>query len=116
MKKLTLAISLCLLTIFATAGHHLNGTWKMDIALSGQQGGTATIELTEGDGGALTGTYAGALGTQPVKGTVKGAEVEFSFDSQSGKVSYKGTVSGKNIKGTCKYGMLGDGTFKGVKS
>lgn len=116
MKKIVLTALLCLVTPFAFAAHHLNGTWSLNVSLGGQQGGTASIELMEGEGGALTGKYTGALGNESLMGTVKGSEVEFSFDSQAGKITYKGTVSGNKIEGTCSYGQLGDGTFEGTKS
>ncbi len=116
MKKLIVTICFCCAAAMAFAGHHLNGTWKMNVAIGGQQGGTATFVLTEGEGGTLSGTYSGALGTENIKGTVKGSEIEFSFDSQAGKISYKGTVSGTTIKGSCSYGQLGAGTFEGEKS
>ncbi len=116
MKKIVLTALLCLITPFAFAGHHLNGSWALNVSLGGQQGGTATIELMEGEGGALTGKYSGALGNESLTGTTNGSEVEFSFDSQAGKISYKGTVSGSKMEGTCSYGQLGDGTFEGTKS
>ncbi len=115
MKKIVLAVLFCLVTPFAFAGHHLNGTWSLDVDIGGQ-GGTVAIELMEGEGGALTGTYTGTLGTESVMGTVKGSEVEFSFDSQAGKITYKGTVSGNKMEGTCDYGQVGSGTFAGMKS
>ncbi len=116
MKKILLALGLILFAPLAIAGHHVNGTWSMNVDLGGQQGGTATFELEEGDGGTLTGTYSGALGNTAVSGTVNGMEVEFSFDSQAGKVTYKGTVSGNAMQGSCDYGMVGEGTFEGTKS
>lgn len=116
MKKLILAVLLSLLTPFAIAGHHLNGSWALNVSLGGQQGGTATIVLMEEEGGALTGSYTGALGNESLTGTVNGGDVEFSFDSQAGKISYKGTVSGNKMEGTCSYGQLGSGTFEGMKS
>ncbi len=116
MKKLVLTALFLLVTPLAFAGHHLNGTWSLDVTLGGQQGGTVAIELMEGDGGVLTGKYTGALGTESVTGTVNGADVEFSFDSQAGKITYKGTVSGNKMEGSCTYGQLGDGTFAGMKS
>ena len=115
MKKLLLTLGLMLLAPLAIAGHHVNGSWSMDVDLGGQ-GGTAAFELEEGEGGTLTGTYTGALGNSAVSGTVKGMAVEFSFDSQAGKVTYKGTVSGDSMTGTCNYGMVGEGTFEGAKS
>lgn len=116
MRNSVLVALFCLVTPFAFAAHHLNGTWSLNVTLGGQQGGTAKIELTEGEGGALTGKYTGALGNENIIGTVKGSEVEFSFDSQAGKITYKGTVTGNKMAGKCSYGMAGDGTFEGSKS
>ena len=114
MKKLTMFACLCLVSALAFGGHHVNGTWKLNVDLGGQ-GGTATFELTEGDSGALSGTYSGAAGSATITGTVSGANVEFTFDSQLGKVSYVGTVSGNTMEGSCDYGGTA-GTFKGEKS
>lgn len=57
----------------------------------------------------MTGTYTGAVGSANVTGTVKGSDVEWSFNSdQAGKITYKGKLdaSGK-IVGTVEYGQLG---------
>jgi hypothetical protein len=109
-------VVLTALSSMAFAGHHLNGTWKLNVSIAGQAPGTATFELTEGEGGELTGTYAGAAGSANVTGMVSGADVEFSFDSQAGKVTYKGSYADGKLSGTCSYGMIGDGTFEGGKS
>lgn len=114
-RRLVAGMSLMLLASAATAGHHLNGTWKLRVTLDGQEGGTATFVLTEGEGGALTGTYSGAAGQSDLTGTVNGQDVEFTFDSQAGTVVYKGKSAGKTLSGTCTYGMLGSGTFEGFK-
>lgn len=116
MKKYVLAALILAITPLAFAGHHLNGTWSLDVELGGQAGGTATIKLTEGDNGALTGEYTGALGNESLTGSVKGSDIEFSFDSQAGEITYKGTVSGNKMEGTCSYGLVGSGTFQGTKS
>ena len=116
MKKIILLSWLFLVAPFALAGHHLNGTWELNVSLSGQAGGTATFVLSEGEGGVLTGTYSGAAGNATIMGTVKGSAVEFSFDSEAGKVTYKGTFADNKLTGTCNYGMIGEGTFEGEKS
>lgn len=71
------------------------------------------------DGDKLTGTYTGMLGEAPVTGTVQGDKAEWSFDVKSdqvsGKVTYRGTVTGNKIKGTVSLGDLGTGTFEGTK-
>ncbi len=98
-----------------SAAHHLNGSWNVTVTLGDGQGGSATLALEEQEGGKLTGTYTGALGEEEVEGTVDGAEVVVSFDSQAGKVTYKGTFADGKITGTCTYGQLGEGTFEAVK-
>ena len=96
------------------AKHHVNGTWTLTVDLGGQ-GGEATFELEEKKEGKLSGTYSGAAGEAEVSGTVSGNEVEFTFDSQFGSVTYKGTVDGDKMSGTCSYGDIGEGTFEGSK-
>jgi hypothetical protein len=111
------AVSLlaCLATLPLAAAHHVNGTWVLTVDLGGQ-GGDATFELEETEAGKLTGTYSGAVGSADVTGTVEGAKVTFSFDSpQAGKITYTGTVDGDSMEGTCEYGQLGTGTFKGSR-
>lgn len=114
MRKLSLlALPLLLAATVALAAHHVDGTWVLEVDLGGQ-GGTATFELKETDG-KISGTYTGQLGDAEVTGTVDGKNVEFSFDSQAGKITYKGEVSGDSMEGTCSYGQVGEGTFKGTK-
>ena len=110
-----LVLVLCLVPAVALAAHHVNGTWVLTVDLGGGQGGDATFVLEEKEAGKLTGTYSGAVGQADVTGTVNGNEVEFSFSSDAGNVSYKGTVSGDTMEGTCNYGDVGSGTFKGTK-
>lgn len=116
---MTRVLSAALLTLFAAsalAGHHLNGTWKLDVVLGDAQGGVATFELMEEAGGKLTGTYSGQAGSAELTGTVNGADVTFSFDSMAGKVTYTGTYADGDLSGTCDYGMVGKGTFSGGKA
>jgi hypothetical protein len=101
----------------ALAGaHHLNGTWLLSVTLGDGQGGEATVVLEEKEAGKLTGSYTGALGNAAVAGTVEGNAVTFWFDSEAaGRITYRGTAAGETMEGTCSYGQLGDGTFKGRK-
>ena len=94
---------------------NLSGTWQLKVKV-GDKGGVATFELVEGEGGALSGTYTGQVGTAEVSGTVRGPEVEFSFDWHAGKVTYEGTYTDDRMSGRCTYGSAGDGTFEGGKS
>ena len=89
------------------------GTWEMVVDLGGQ-GGNPTF-VFEQDGETLSGTYRGALGEAEVTGSVKGEEIEFSFEMQGMTVTYKGKVSGESMEGSCEYGDFGSGTFTGKK-
>ena len=116
IKQLSIVL-LCLLSPLALAGHHLNGTWQLDVTLGDGQTGTATFELTEAAGGMLSGTYTGQAGSAPVTGSVNGTDVTFSFDSPAaGKVTYQGSYADGRLSGTCDYGMAGKGNFEGGKS
>jgi hypothetical protein len=93
----------------------LTGTWSANVALD-VGSGTAVFKFTQ-SGEMLTGSYTGTFGESKVTGTVKGNQVEFSFDAdQAGKVVYKGTLEGTSkMKGSCEYGALGKGTFTAEK-
>lgn len=92
----------------------ITGTWSADVTLDAGSGvATFTFKQT---GESLAGTYSGTLGQAKVTGTLKGNQVEWSFDSdQAGKVVYRGTLEGNQITGTCEYGAVGKGTFKAQK-
>ncbi|HTA43993.1 MAG TPA: hypothetical protein VK789_16180 [Bryobacteraceae bacterium] len=115
MKKLTLLIVL-LLSALTLLGADLTGTWSVAVALdAGSGAATFTFKQT---GEALSGTYTGTFGQSKVAGTVKGDQIEWSFDSeQVGKVTYQGTIDGEGkMKGTVIYGQLGKGTFAGERA
>ena len=92
----------------------MTGTWVLGVTLDAGSGDATFVFKQEGE--AITGAYSGTLGEQTVTGTVKGNVVEFSFTSEAGKITYKGTVEDGVFKGTCEYGLLGGGTFSGEKT
>ena len=106
-----------LLTLFglALAAADLSGNWSAAVTLDAGSG-TAKFTFKQA-GDKLTGTYTGQVGTADVTGTVKGSNVEWSFQSeQAGKVSYKGTLGADGkITGTVEYGQLGGGKFTAEK-
>jgi hypothetical protein len=115
LRWIGVAVLLAVSTMAAFADHHVTGKWVIDVKLGDGQGGQATLDLKE-EGGKITGTYSGALGSVPVTGTASGDQVEIKLESDAGTVSYKGKVSGDTMEGTCSYGQLGDGTFTGKRS
>lgn len=114
MKKLA-ALVLMLAGVLALRGADVSGTWAAAVMLDAGAG-TATFVFAQ-KGEALSGTYSGVLGEAKVTGTVKGDQVEWSFDGgQAGKVTYHGTLEGASkMKGTTEYGALGKGTFTADK-
>ena len=113
MRNLLVVLAVVLLGVAAVAAD-LSGTWSADVVLDAGSG-TATFVLKQ-QGTALSGTYSGALGEAKVSGSVKGDEVEWSFESpDAGKIVYKGKIEGEKIKGTVEYGELGKGSFSAVK-
>jgi len=91
----------------------ISGAWQFTVE-NAKGKGTPSFEFKQ-DGENLTGTYAGKFGKAPVTGSVKGNQVEFSFDAPSGKFQYKGTIDGDSMKG--EYELVGTekGTFTATK-
>lgn len=90
------------------------GDWTFSVQTD-QGSGTPAISFTQDDE-TLTGTYVGTFGSATLKGTIKGAAIEFSFtaDAQGQAVDsvYRGTVEKDTMKGTVAIagGQL-NGTF-----
>ena len=108
MKRLILAGILSAALLLAA---DITGKWNAEVETD-MGSGTPVFEFNQ-TGEQLSGTYKGTFGEQKLTGTVKGDDVEWSFDNeQAGKVSYKGKLDGASkMKGTAIYGALGSGTF-----
>lgn len=94
----------------------ISGSWEFAVETS-QGSGTPSFEFKQ-EGEKLSGTYSGQFGTAKLAGTVKGGQVEFTFEipSLDGKVTYKGTLDGPaRIKGDVAYGDVAKGTFTAKK-
>jgi len=114
MRPLALCFAL-LISVSALRAADISGTWAADVMLDAGSG-TATFVFDQ-KGDTFSGTYSGVLGQAKLSGTVKGDQVEWSFDGgPAGKVSFKGTLDGASkMKGTAEYGQLGKGTFTAQK-
>ena len=114
MRRLLILVVLTLCAL-ARAAADISGTWSASVQLDAGSG-TATFVLKQ-SGDTLSGSYSGALGEAKVTGSVKGDEVEWSFETEdAGKVVYKGKLDGGKIKGTAEYGQLGKGSFSAEKT
>ncbi len=90
--------------------------WEFTVETA-QGSGSPSFEFKQ-EGEKLTGTYSGMFGKAPISGTVKGDEVEFTFEVSNvdGKVRYKGKLDGATrMKGEVEYGDVGKGSFTAKK-
>ena len=91
----------------------VTGSWRFQVEIAGTSG-TPTMTFKQ-EGEKLSGEYSGQLGTAPLTGTLKGHAIEFSFDvdiqGSAIHIVYSGTVEKDSMKGTAKYGDLGEGAF-----
>ena len=96
----------------------VSGKWVFDVQTDAG-GGSPTFVFKQ-DGEKLTGTYSGAFGQANLAGTVKGDDIEFSFEAevmdQKGKVVYTGKIEAPGkMKGEVEFVGLGKGTWMGTK-
>jgi hypothetical protein len=91
----------------------VTGKWAFNVETSAGAG-TPTFTFKQ-DGEKLTGHYTGTFGEADLTGTVKGADITFSFtvDAQGTAVkeTYTGTVDKDTMKGKLVIEGLGEGTF-----
>jgi hypothetical protein len=98
---------------------NLTGKWMFEVQTEAGTG-TPTVTLKQ-DGDKLTGHYSSAtLGEADLVGTVKGQDVNFTFDAdlmgQAVKVTYAAKAeSATAMKGTIDIGGLASGTFTGKR-
>jgi len=116
MKKASAIPALVILFTASALAIDLTGTWNAKVELSTGQSGSPTFVLKQ-DGEKLTGTYTGALGDAPIKGTVKGNDVTIDFEASGAQIHYAGKVDkdGKQIEGTVDYGGQASGKFTAIK-
>ncbi|SPF50690.1 conserved exported hypothetical protein [Candidatus Sulfopaludibacter sp. SbA4] len=107
----------CLASVAAFAAD-VTGKWEFNVQTDAG-GGTPTFVFKQA-GEKLTGTYNGTFGTADLAGTVKGDNIEFSFEAslgdQKGTIVYKGKIEGPTtMKGSVELAGLGSGTWTGTK-
>ncbi len=87
----------------------VTGAWEMVVdSPQGQMTMTANYKQ---EGETLTGTHVSEMGELPLKGTVKGATIEYTitvdFGGQSMTIKHTGTVDGDTMTGTADLGDMG---------
>lgn len=103
--------------VAAQAKVDVTGKWAFNVETAAGAG-TPTFTFKQ-DGEKLTGRYTGAFGEADVTGTIKGADITFSFaaDAQGTAVksTYTGTVDKDTMKGKLVIEGFGEGTFTAKK-
>jgi hypothetical protein len=92
----------------------ITGTWNFTVETNAGSGSPVFIFNQETET-SFTGTYKGQLGEAPVKGTINGKEVKFSFTINDNLIEYSGTRDGNSMKGTVKLGSMAEGTFQATR-
>ena len=95
-----------------------DGSWKCTInSPMGAQEATLTLVT---DGGSLSGSMAGAQGTQEFSGgKVDGDNLEWEVQMTSPMpmtLEISATVDGDSISGNVKLGAFGDASFEGTRA
>ena len=95
-----------------------DGSWKCTInSPMGAQEATLTLVT---DGGSLSGSLAGAQGTQEFSGgKVDGDNLEWEVQMTSPMpmtLEISATVDGDSISGNVKLGAFGDASFEGTRT
>src|SRR5215472_8900519 len=102
----------------AALAHDVTGKWAFEVTTDAGSGSPTFVFKQDGE--KLTGNYSGTFGTAELTGTVKGDDIEFSFEAgpegQRVKVVYKGKIaSADKMTGSVDLGGFGSGTWTGVK-
>ncbi len=94
----------------------VTGVWNMTVE---SQEGTSHPSVTlKQEGERITGTYEGKI-MGSLEGTIKGSDIQFSlklkFQDVSYPVTYTGTVTENNMKGTVRFGNTGTGSWSATR-
>jgi hypothetical protein len=109
--------ALLLLLALAAFAHDVTGKWTFNVETDMGNGSPSFVFKQDGE--KLTGTYSGTFGTAELTGTVKGDQIQFSFEAsvadQKGKVTYTGKIeSASKMKGDVELAGM-KGTWTGAK-
>ncbi len=96
----------------------LTGNWALSVDFGTISATPSAVFKQEGE--VLTGQYTSQqYGTFPLKGTLKGNQLSFTFtmtiEGNAIDVLFSGTADKDAIKGSVNYGGIGEGTFSGTR-
>ena len=95
----------------------ITGSWEMTV--ESPQGAMTIVANFKQDGETLTGTHVSEMGESPLKGTVKGANVEYTLTLDMGgqqmSIVHKAKVDGNTMTGSAEIEGMGTITFTAKK-
>jgi hypothetical protein len=95
----------------------ITGSWEMTV--ESPQGPMTIVANFKQDGETLTGTHVSEMGESPLKGTVKGANVEYTLTLDMGgqqmSIVHKAKVDGNTMTGSAEIEGMGTITFTAKK-
>lgn len=95
----------------------ITGSWEMTV--ESPQGAMTIVANFKQDGETLTGTHVSEMGESPLKGTVKGANVEYTLTLDMGgqqmSIVHKAKVDGATMTGSAEIEGMGTITFTAKK-
>ena len=95
----------------------ITGSWEMTV--ESPQGTMVITANFKQDGEVLTGTHVSEMGEAPLKGTVKGADVEYTLTLDMGgqqmSIVHKAKVDGDTMKGSADIEGMGTIAFTAKK-
>ena len=118
MKTLTAVLVAAAIALVPVAAQDaktidITGTWEMTV--ESPQGQMLIIANYKQEGETLTGTHVSEMGEAPLKGTVKGADIEYTLTLDMGgqqvSIVHKAKVDGDTITGSAIIGEMGTIAF-----
>ena len=96
----------------------LTGNWALSVDFGTISATPSAVFKQDGD--TLTGQYTSQqYGTFPLKGTLKGNQLSFTFtmtiEGNAIDALFSGTADKDTMKGSVNYGGIGEGTFTGTR-
>jgi hypothetical protein len=95
----------------------ITGSWEMTV--QSPQGAMTIVANFKQDGETLTGTHVSEMGEAPLKGTVKGVDVEYTLTLDMGgqqmSIVHKAKVDGNTMTGSADIEGMGTITFTAKK-
>jgi hypothetical protein len=115
LAAVLVAVAVALVSVAAqdTKKVDITGTWEMTV--ESPQGSMLVTANYKQEGETLTGTHGSEMGEAPLKGTVKGADIEYTITLDMGgqqfSIVHKAKVDGDTITGSALVGEMGTIAF-----